>query len=192
MAKFHIFRSIIFPPGPGLLVLATVFPPEHFRKINGNETDHFYILLAKPLFLIHSSRLCSLLRGKIIQKSGENIQSNYSIIGHSHFDPIGRQQFPFGWTQQETSGMAWLGKGRAISMDEVKGNVSRQSQKRKPEPTKIEVSKKVKSHLSHTHRQLFDICFAAHTQCPCLGFVFIQEERGIKRTRYQPQKGDQF
>jgi hypothetical protein len=69
----------------------------HFRKIDGKmkptiifpEKNNGHHLGSRTycwryhLFLIHSSRLCSLLRGKIIQKSGENIQSNYSIIGHS-------------------------------------------------------------------------------------------------------------
>jgi hypothetical protein len=47
-------------------------------------------------FLREDQLFAAKIRSKIIPKSGEKIQSNCSIIDHSHIDPIGRHQIPFG------------------------------------------------------------------------------------------------
>jgi hypothetical protein len=52
-------------------------------------------------FLREDQLFAAKIRSKIIPKSGEKIQSNCSIIGHSHIDPIGRHQIPFGSNYSE-------------------------------------------------------------------------------------------
>jgi hypothetical protein len=52
-------------------------------------------------FLREDQLFAAKIRSKIIPKSGEKIQSNCSIIDHSHIDPIGRHQIPFGSNYSE-------------------------------------------------------------------------------------------